>query len=246
MPGPVSRFKPQPREHVQPTTSDDRSEGTPLLLEMGFEQGYAARKEITVDEAASDERPAPVVTKVKTPWWSYIWDYDPGRSDEEVRFIRKLDLFLVTMLSFGYFIKNLDQTNISNAFVSGIVALSLNYAAFYAEIFKAGISSIDRGQWEASWAMGMRDRTVMARIILPQAVRRMLPPVGNMIVSLTKDTSLVSAIGVAELMNASQTVGAQTFRNLEALLVAAVFYLIINIPLSILVSWLHRKQMRDA
>jgi polar amino acid transport system permease protein len=100
-----------------------------------------------------------------------------------------------------------------NALISGIIALSLNYAAFYAEIFKAGITSIDRGQWEAS---------------------------------LTKDTSLVSVIGVAELMSVSQTLGASTFRNLESLLVVTVFYLAINIPLAALVSHLHRKQVVNA
>lgn len=133
-----------------------------------------------------------------------------------------------------------------NAFVSGVIALSLNYGAFYAEIFKAGITSIDRGQWEASRAMGMRSGTMMRRIILPQAVRRMLPPVGNMLVSLTKDTSLVSAIGVAELTSISQTIGASTFRNLESLLVVAAFYLAINIPLAVLVNQLHRRQVVNA
>ncbi|MFD1713420.1 amino acid ABC transporter permease [Amnibacterium flavum] len=133
-----------------------------------------------------------------------------------------------------------------NALVSGIIALSLNYAAFYAEIFKAGITSIDRGQWEASRAMGMKDSTALRRVILPQAIRRMLPPVGNMLVSLTKDTSLVSVIGVAELMSVSQTLGASTFRNLESLLVVTVFYLAINIPLSALVSYLHKKQVVNA
>ncbi|KAF3057206.1 Pantothenate transporter liz1 [Daldinia childiae] len=68
-------------------------------------------------ESGSESEP---VEKVKAPWWSYIWDYEPGRSHEERVFIQKLDIFLVTMLSFGYFIKNLDQTNISNAFVSGM------------------------------------------------------------------------------------------------------------------------------
>jgi His/Glu/Gln/Arg/opine family amino acid ABC transporter permease subunit len=130
-----------------------------------------------------------------------------------------------------------------NAFVSGVVALSLNYGAFFAEIFKAGITSIDRGQWEASRAMGMRSSTTMRRIILPQAMRRMLPPVGNMLVSLTKDTSLVSVIGVAELTSISQTIGASTFRNLESLLVVAAFYLVINIPLAVLVNRLHRRQV---
>lgn len=78
--------------------------------------------ESTLDVAGSSRQESELepVEKVKAPWWSFIWDYEPGRSQEERVFIQKLDIFLVTMLSFGYFIKNLDQTNISNAFVSGM------------------------------------------------------------------------------------------------------------------------------
>lgn len=133
-----------------------------------------------------------------------------------------------------------------SALWSGIIALSLNYAAFYAEIFKAGITSIDRGQWEASHAMGMGSATTLRRVILPQAIRRMLPPMGNMLVSLTKDTSLVSIIGVAELMNVSQSIGSATFRNLESLLIVALFYLAINIPLAWFVNRLHKREVVDA
>ncbi|KAI0149924.1 MFS general substrate transporter [Hypoxylon sp. NC0597] len=80
----------------------------------------AAVNESSLDIAGSSRRDLEPTEKLKTPWWSYIWDYDPGRSHEERAFLQKLDVFLVTMLSFGYFIKNLDQTNISNAFVSGM------------------------------------------------------------------------------------------------------------------------------
>ncbi|KAK1502323.1 major facilitator superfamily transporter [Colletotrichum tamarilloi] len=92
------------------------------LLGMGSEQEYASAspKGVTVDEFSSDGQNSAVLEKKKAPWWSYIWDYEPGRSQEERVFIQKLDVFLITMLSFGYFIKNLDQTNISNAFVSGM------------------------------------------------------------------------------------------------------------------------------
>lgn len=77
--------------------------------------------ESSYDVAGSSQHKSDEPAKgIKAPWWSYIWDYDPGRSHEERVFIQKLDVFLVTMLSFGYFIKNLDQTNISNAFVSGM------------------------------------------------------------------------------------------------------------------------------
>ncbi|KAI1408983.1 MFS general substrate transporter [Hypoxylon sp. FL1857] len=80
----------------------------------------AVVNESSLDIAGSSRRDIEPTEKLKAPWWSYIWDYEPGRSHEERAFIQKLDVFLVTMLSFGYFIKNLDQTNISNAFVSGM------------------------------------------------------------------------------------------------------------------------------
>ena len=118
------------------------------------------------------------------------------------------------------------------AFTSGVIALSLNYGAFFAEIFRAGVQSLDKGQWEAAESMGMSHLQTLRRIIYPQAIRRMLPPIGSMLVSLTKDTSLVSVIGVAELFNTAQTVGAQTFRQIEVLLLISLIYLVINLPLA--------------
>ncbi|KAF3807357.1 Pantothenate transporter liz1 [Colletotrichum gloeosporioides] len=88
---------------------------------MPSEHEGESPKGLAVDESFSDRTSATAPHgKEKAPWWSYIWDYEPGRSHEERVFIQKLDIFLITMLSFGYFIKNLDQTNISNAFVSGM------------------------------------------------------------------------------------------------------------------------------
>ncbi|KAJ0346449.1 hypothetical protein KNSL1_007428 [Colletotrichum chrysophilum] len=95
---------------------------------MPSEHEGESPKGLAVDESFSDRTSATSPHgKEKAPWWSYIWDYEPGRSHEERVFIQKLDVFLITMLSFGYFIKNLDQTNISNAFVSGMKEdLSMN------------------------------------------------------------------------------------------------------------------------
>ncbi|GAA2007283.1 amino acid ABC transporter permease [Nakamurella flavida] len=157
----------------------------------------------------------------------------------------RLTPLLLQIIALFFLIPVLTGVNISATW-SGIIALSLNYGAFFAEIFRAGITSLERGQWEAGSAMGMSHVTVLRRVILPQAVRRMLPPVGSMLVSLTKDTSLVSVIGVAELLSISQSVGAQTFRNIETLLFATLFYLAINIPLAVAVNRLHRKQVVDA
>ncbi|MEV7004976.1 amino acid ABC transporter permease [Streptosporangium sp. NPDC051022] len=127
------------------------------------------------------------------------------------------------------------------AFTSGVIALSLNYGAFFSEIFRAGVLSLDRGQWEAADAMGMTRLQTLRRVIYPQAIRRMLPPIGSMLIGLTKDTSLVSVIGVADLFNTAQTVGARTFRQMEVLLFISLFYLIINLPLAAYAERLNRR-----
>lgn len=128
------------------------------------------------------------------------------------------------------------------AFEAGVIALSLNYSAFFSEIFRAGVLSLGRGQGEAGAAMGMTHLQVLKWVIYPQAIRRMLPPITNMLVNLTKDTSLLTIIGVAELFNVSQSVSARNFKNVEVLLVLAVFYLVINIPLSYLANRLYSRQ----
>jgi len=131
------------------------------------------------------------------------------------------------------------------AFSSGVIALSLNYGAFFSEVFRAGVQSIEKGQWEAAQSMGIPKAKTLVRIIYPQALKRMLPPIGNMLISLTKDTSLVSVIGVAELFNTAQNVGAATFRQIEVLILVSVFYLAINLPLALLVERLNRRLNND-
>lgn len=127
------------------------------------------------------------------------------------------------------------------AFTSGVIALSLNYGAFFAEVFRAGVQSIDKGQWEAADAMGISRFRTLVRIVYPQALRRMLPPIANMLISLTKDTSLISVIGVAELFNTAQNVGAGTFRQIEVLLLVSLFYLVINLPLALNAERLNKR-----
>ena len=127
------------------------------------------------------------------------------------------------------------------AFTSGVIALSLNYGAFFAEVFRAGVQSIDKGQWEAADAMGISRFRTLVRIVYPQALRRMLPPITNMLIGLTKDTSLISVIGVAELFNTAQNVGAGTFRQIEVLLLVSLFYLVINLPLALNAERLNRR-----
>ncbi|WP_238321685.1 amino acid ABC transporter permease [Halocynthiibacter namhaensis] len=107
---------------------------------------------------------------------------------------------------------------------AGIIALSLCYGAYMTEIFRAGIMSIDKGQWEASRAIGFKFSLTMRRIILPQAVPVIVPPLGNQFIAMLKDSSLVSVLGVWELMYLARTLGQREFRHLEMLLTVALIY----------------------
>jgi polar amino acid transport system permease protein len=125
-------------------------------------------------------------------------------------------------------------------FYSALVALGLNVSAFMAEIYRAGIMSIGRGQREASLALGMTSTQMMSRIILPQAVTRMIPPMGTMWVSLFKDTSIASFVGVTETMYQARLLAVETYRPLEVFTAVAVIYFVITYPQSIGVNYLYK------
>lgn len=117
------------------------------------------------------------------------------------------------------------QRIILPAIWSGILPLGLNYGAYMSETFRAGLSSVGKGQREAAAALGMTPGQTMRRIVLPQALRFAIPPMGNDFISMTKDSALVSATGfVHEIMFRATRVGRAQFNNLEALIIAAVFY----------------------
>lgn len=111
---------------------------------------------------------------------------------------------------------------------AGIIALGLNYGAYMTEIFRAGIQSVGHGQSEAAEALGMTYRQKMRRIVVPQAIRVIIPPTGNEFIAMLKDTALVSFLGVSvdqmEIFRRAQLVGKADFRNLEALIIAALMY----------------------
>jgi polar amino acid transport system permease protein len=102
------------------------------------------------------------------------------------------------------------------------------------EIFRAGIESIPRGQWEAARALGMRPVAVMTRIILPQSMRVIIPPTGNQFISMLKDSSLVSVVGVWELMYLARTQGQTEFRHIEMMVTASLIYWLMSIVLELL------------
>jgi len=122
-----------------------------------------------------------------------------------------------------------------------IIALTLGYSAFIAEIFRAGIQSIGRGQMEAARSLGMSYRQAMETVILPQAVRTVLPPLGNDLIAMLKDSSLVSVLGVQDITQLGKVYSASTFRFFETYNVVAFLYLVMTLGLTMLVRWIERR-----
>jgi glutamine transport system permease protein len=129
----------------------------------------------------------------------------------------------------------------TNGILAAIVTLSLNSAAYIAEIFRAGIQSIDKGQMEASRSLGMTHVQSMKNVILPQAFKRMIPPLGNEFVVLIKESSLASIIAAPELMYWGRAMQGEYFRVWEPFLTAAVIYLFLTLTLSFLLERLERR-----
>lgn len=130
-------------------------------------------------------------------------------------------------------------------FVAAIAACSINSSAYVAEIFRAGIQSIDAGQMEAGRSLGMSWMQTMRYIIVPQAARRVIPPLGNEFIALLKDSSLVSVIGFEELTRRGQLIIARTYASLEIWLCVAIIYLVMTVSISRLVAWLERRYKID-
>jgi polar amino acid transport system permease protein len=128
---------------------------------------------------------------------------------------------------------------------AGIAALGFNYGAYLTEIFRAGIQAVPRGQREAAEALGMPERLLMRRIVLPQAVRIVVPAIGNEFIAMIKDTSLVSVIAIQELLYRASTAGRTQVRILEAIVFAAAVYWILTIVFSFFQERLERRLARS-
>lgn len=124
-----------------------------------------------------------------------------------------------------------------------LVALIVNASAYISEIIRAGIGAVDVGQWEAARSLGLSEKNVMSRVILPQAVKNILPALGNEFISTVKGTSLASVFFVRELMTSYRTVQSATFLALQSLLIVGVIYFVLNFVLSKLLHVLERRLM---
>jgi polar amino acid transport system permease protein len=130
------------------------------------------------------------------------------------------------------------------AIVLGIFALGFNYGAYLTEIFRAGIQAVPPGQREAASALGLSERRILFRIVLPQAVRIVTPAMGNEFIAMIKDSALLYVIGVQELLWRARTVGSANFRGLEMLMLAAAVYWVLTIILSLFQERLERRMAR--
>ena len=128
-----------------------------------------------------------------------------------------------------------------NDFVSGVIAVSVNTTAYIAEIIRSGIQSVDKGQMEAARSMGMPKRMAMRQIIVPQAMKNILPAIGNEFATLIKETSIVSLIGIHDLMYSSDTVRGATFTVFIPLLMTAFLYFVMTTTIAFFMDKLERK-----
>ena len=126
-------------------------------------------------------------------------------------------------------------------FAAGVVAMSLNSCAYVAEVIRSGIQAVDKGQMEAARSLGFHQRQAMTLVILPQAVRNILPALGNEFVTIIKESSIVSVIGIADLMYRAKGVIAKTYNSLECLAIAAIIYFILTFIGGRLIALMERK-----
>ncbi len=140
---------------------------------------------------------------------------------------------------------SISTNTVITPFVAGVLGLGLNESAYYAEIVRAGFNSVDHGQVEAAASIGMRPSQTMRRVILPQAMRVIIPPTGNDFINMIKGTSLASVIGVHELLLSASNIYAANFRIMEALMSAALWYMVIVSLASIGQYWIEKKYASD-
>lgn len=144
-------------------------------------------------------------------------------------------LFIRWLVNLGY------EVSFSwNRFAAAIIALSINYAAYFAEIYRGGIESIPKGQYEASKVLGYTPKQTFFRIVLPQVVKRIVPAMGNEVITLVKDTALVSVIGVSELLMVAKERQGALF-SFVPLFLAGVFYFVMNWVVSFVFQRLEKK-----
>lgn len=175
--------------------------------------------------------------------WLYIWFF--RGTPVYVQLLLWFNLALIfPVLNIGFY-KD-DMVNVMTPFMVALLGLGLNEGAYMAEIVRAGIQSVDEGQTEASHALGMSTGKTMRRVVLPQAMRVIVPPTGNEFINLLKTSSLVSVVQYTDLLRAATNIGSVSFAVMEMLLVASVWYLALTSVFSVGQYYVERYYARGA
>jgi len=124
---------------------------------------------------------------------------------------------------------------------AGVIGLGVHYSAYTSEVYRAGIDNVSRGQWEAAKAVNLTLSETWRHVILPQAIPPMIPALANYIVAMFKETPLLMAITVVELMNAARSVANESYRYLEPMTLVGVFFLIVSVPAVMMLRYLERR-----
>ena len=169
-----------------------------------------------------------IMRRARTKWISLP-------AEAFVEFVRATPLLV--QLFFLYF--GLPVFGISlSALVTGIIGIGINYSAYIAEVYRAGIEGVPRGQWEAARALNFPQGQTWGRIILPQAIRKVIPALGNYLVAMFKDTPILASIGVLEMLEQAQIVGSENFRYLEPMTEVGLLFILVSYPASLLIRQL--------
>ncbi|TDD88179.1 ectoine/hydroxyectoine ABC transporter permease subunit EhuD [Actinomadura rubrisoli] len=123
----------------------------------------------------------------------------------------------------------------------GVIMLGVHYSTYTAEVYRAGIADVPRGQWEAATALNLPRSRVWLGVVLPQAIRKVIPTLGNYLIAMFKDSPLLLAIGVTELLTSARSVGARTFEYLEPMTMVGVLFIVVSVISSILLRRLERR-----
>ncbi|WP_416370625.1 amino acid ABC transporter permease [Streptomyces sp. PR69] len=185
--------------------------------------------------------PNPVLSSVA---WAYIWFFRGTPVLVQIFLWFNLSLVFAT-LDLGPIYKN-EMNDVMTPFVAALLALGLNEAAYMAEITRAGIQSVDTGQTEAAHALGMKGSQTMRRIVLPQAMRVIIPPTGNEFINMLKTSSLAFAIGYGELFLRGRQLGSRTLAVMESLIIVSIWYLALTTVFSIGQYYLERYYARGS
>jgi polar amino acid transport system permease protein len=150
------------------------------------------------------------------------------------------DTPLLVQVYFLYFV--VPETGlVLSALVTGIAAIGINYSAYTAEVYRAGIEGVPRTQWEAARALNFSTLRTWSSIVLPQAVPAVIPALGNYLIAMFKDTPILSAIGIIEMLNQAEILGSQNFRYTEPITLVGVLFLLISYPSSVGIRALERR-----